>query len=179
LRQVTIDASRCTPVASDADEDVLDDAHLYLRLPVKDKKGNLRIVDGQCAICILEYEPDDKIVWSGLQCRHAFHADCVLTWLAKGKKRCPTCRQWFVPESESRAEDEKREHLERLQAIASSSEATNETQDDSQSHLENSSTAVVLGTSEDDQLLHVSPLPIDLDTECGNASDVVPFNEMP
>ena len=164
--------ARCTPVASDTE-----DVHSYLRLLVKDKKGNLRIVDGQCAICILEYEPDDKVVWSGLQCQHAFHTDCMLTWLAKGMKRCPTWRQWFVPECGSRIENKKQEHLERLQALASSNEATNETQDDSRSHFENSSTAVALGTAEDVKLFHVS-LPIDVDVECGNVSDVVPFDEM-
>ena len=34
---------------------------------------------------------------TGLACSHAFHYECILPWLIKGKKRCPICRDWFVP----------------------------------------------------------------------------------
>ena len=159
----------CLPVACDETDD---DAQLYLRLPVKDEQGNSRIVDGQCAICFSDYEPDDTVVWSGLQCQHAFHTDCILPWLAKGKKRCPTCRHWFVPGT--RIEDQKQELEERLRAEAEAapSDATTLV-DDSQSPAENSSsTAIGLGTPDDDDSpVHVS-LPLDVDVEGGNASDV-------
>ena len=170
----------CIPLACDENDE---DAQLYLRLPVKDEQGNGRIVDGQCAICFSDYEPDDKVVWSGLQCQHAFHADCLLPWLAKGKKRCPTCRHWFVPGT--RIEDQKQELEERLRAetegrAASSGPLDVTTQEDSQQiHVENSSrTAVQLGTPEDDddQPVHVS-LPLDVDVEGGIASTVVPLND--
>jgi hypothetical protein len=39
------------------------------------------------------------VVWSGLKCQHAFHDECILPWLSKGKKRCPICRLWFDPSS--------------------------------------------------------------------------------
>lgn len=77
-----------------------EEAHLYIRLPVTCSKnsGNLRTVDAHCAICLGEYEAGEKIVWSALlQCQHAFHDECILPWLSKGKKRCPICRHWFVP----------------------------------------------------------------------------------
>ena len=70
----------------------------FLCLPVNDVSGNPRKVDTECSICISEYEAGDEVVWSTRRsCPHAFHADCMLRWLSKGKKRCPTCRHFFVP----------------------------------------------------------------------------------
>lgn len=75
-----------------------DTAHRCVRLPVLKEDGqNYASVDAHCAICLGEYEAGDQIVWSALECRHAFHSECILPWLAKGKKRCPCCRHWFVP----------------------------------------------------------------------------------
>jgi hypothetical protein len=70
----------------------------FLCLPVHDESGNPRKVDTECSICISEYEAGDEVVWSTRRlCPHAFHADCMLSWLSKGKKRCPICRHFFVP----------------------------------------------------------------------------------
>jgi Ring finger domain len=110
-------------------------AHLYLRLPPKnatDDKGftgnpepdsqtrkedctstgtlGIRHVDGQCALCIDDYEEGDKVAWSDLECPHAFHQECITQWLGKGKKRCPVCRHWFVPGA--RIDDQKKAHGE-------------------------------------------------------------------
>lgn len=86
----------CEPVIVSDETD--EDAHPFVRLPVYDKQGtNKRSVDAECSICFCEYEKGDKIVWSDLKCRHAFHKECILPWLVKGKKRCPVCRHWFVP----------------------------------------------------------------------------------
>jgi Ring finger domain len=74
------------------------ETHAYLRLPAKDVDGKPRCVEASCSICLGAYEPGDKVVWSGLdECKHCFHDECILPWLSKGKKRCPMCRQWFVP----------------------------------------------------------------------------------
>ena len=170
-----------TPAAACDAQD--EDAQLYLRLPDKDDQGNPRIVDGQCAICVSDYMLDDKVVWSGLQCQHAFHAACILPWLANGKKHCPTCRQLFVPGTGTRIEDPKQEcadeglRPEAEPTAALSSETTDETSDiDSQSHSANSSPVVGLDTSDNnDQHVDVL-LPLDLDVECGNASNVAPTN---
>ena len=55
-------------------------------------------VDKECSICLSDYEVGDQVVWSPLdECPHAFHKDCLMQWLTKGKKRCPLCRNWFVP----------------------------------------------------------------------------------
>ena len=159
-------------VACDAQKE---DARLYLRLPDKDDQGNPRAVDGQCAICVSDYLPDDKVVWSGLQCQHAFHAACILPWLANGKKHCPTCRQLFVPGTGTRIEDSKQEcadeglRAESEPTPALSSETTDETSDaDSQSHS-------AITSDNNDQHVDVL-LPLDLDVECGNASNVAPTN---
>jgi hypothetical protein len=93
------DEEHCTqssslPNCNSADSET----HAYLRLPAKDLNGKPRCVEANCSICLGAYEPGDKVVWSGLdECKHCFHDECILPWLSKGKKRCPMCRQWFVP----------------------------------------------------------------------------------
>jgi hypothetical protein len=87
-----------------------EDAHRYLKLPVRNDVGMYRHVDGQCALCIDDYEIGDFVVWSDLHCTHAFHKECIMQWLSKGKKRCPICRNWFVPGA--RIEDQKKLHGE-------------------------------------------------------------------
>jgi len=74
-----------------------------LRLSSEKPNGG-RIVPGVCAICLCEYEPDDEISWSPEPlCQHAFHKDCIISWLAKkDEAKCPVCRQDFchLPASE-------------------------------------------------------------------------------
>lgn len=66
-----------------------------LRLPAS--TGG-RCVDGTCALCLDDYCVGDEVVWSSCpECKHVFHKECFLSWLSKGKKRCPICRNWFVP----------------------------------------------------------------------------------
>lgn len=69
-----------------------------------------RYVEGTCALCLDEYHAGDIIVISPLQhCQHhVFHKDCLFRWLAKGKKRCPICRHWFVPGA--KIEDQQQAH---------------------------------------------------------------------
>lgn len=72
--------------------------HLLLTLPVKNEEGEVRRVSGHCAICIAEYTVGETVVWStNNNCPHAYHENCILTWLARGKKRCPICRKTFAP----------------------------------------------------------------------------------
>lgn len=91
-----------------------EDVQLYIRLPIqashKCHKGQ-RAVEAHCAICFSNYEPGEKVAWSGEEhCKHAFHYDCIMPWLSNGKKRCPVCRHWFVPGA--RIEDQKQDLLE-------------------------------------------------------------------
>lgn len=65
-----------------------------------------------CAVCLAEYETGDAIVWSlNPDCKHVFHDDCILTWLSRGKKRCPCCRKQFAGEP-------KKEEVENTAAAA-------------------------------------------------------------
>lgn len=60
---------------------------------------NMRLVPNLCAICLSDYEVGEAIVWSSnLSCEHAFHTDCMESWLMKqrGAPLCPCCRQDFV-----------------------------------------------------------------------------------
>mmetsp|Transcript_67291 Transcript_67291/g.111419 ORF Transcript_67291/g.111419 Transcript_67291/m.111419 type:complete len:203 (-) Transcript_67291:30-638(-) len=43
----------------------------------------------ECAICLSDFQEGDQV--SMLQCRHAFHAECVERWL-QSCGRCPVCR---------------------------------------------------------------------------------------
>jgi hypothetical protein len=61
-------------------------------------------VSGACTICLCPYEAGDRVSWSPLtsastgtgQCTHAFHTDCITTWLSKkDEPKCPVCRQDF------------------------------------------------------------------------------------
>lgn len=58
--------------------------------------GN-RDVPGFCAICLCHYEVEEEVSWSPqAACQHAFHRDCILSWLSKKEEpQCPVCRQEF------------------------------------------------------------------------------------
>jgi Ring finger domain len=74
------------------------DCRRCIRLPTQDSSGHPRLVEGVCHICFCDYEVGDEIVWSALPaCHHAYCKKCISSWLNRGKKRCPICRQWFVP----------------------------------------------------------------------------------
>ena len=156
-----------------------EDAHLYLRLPIMGKNGTCRTVDAHCAICFSEYEAGDKVVWSGLQCQHAFHGECILPWLSKGKKRCPVCRHWFVPGA--RIEDQMKELEQRSRSnseVGGESETTDETEDShSRSEgLERAAVDIESGDSgaipaQQDPLTTVAP-GLEIESEVSDKEDV-------
>lgn len=81
-----------------------------------------REVPNGCAICLSEFEVEDRVTWSAnAECLHVFHEDCLLKWmLSVGRKSreqqlndansqqdaveaatdfpmlCPCCRQQFI-----------------------------------------------------------------------------------
>ncbi|EAU80868.2 hypothetical protein CC1G_03044 [Coprinopsis cinerea okayama7 len=48
----------------------------------------------RCLICLDDYDHEDDI--RIMNCRHAFHKDCVDKWLQTGKNNCPACRSTGV-----------------------------------------------------------------------------------
>ncbi|TKY54631.1 RING-H2 finger protein ATL13 [Spatholobus suberectus] len=49
-----------------------------------------------CAVCLCEFEPDDKLRLLP-KCSHAFHVECIDTWLLS-HSTCPLCRASLLPE---------------------------------------------------------------------------------
>lgn len=56
-------------------------------------------VAGDCAICLAEFLPDHQLRLLP-QCLHAFHVECIDTWLAGESQICPVCRSG-IPRSDS------------------------------------------------------------------------------
>ncbi|MQM08887.1 hypothetical protein Taro_041745 [Colocasia esculenta] len=49
-----------------------------------------------CAVCLCEFEPDDRLRLLP-RCSHAFHLECIDTWLL-AHSTCPLCRGSLVPD---------------------------------------------------------------------------------
>jgi len=52
---------------------------------------------GSCCICCCEFVAGDRLM--SLHCKHAFHPECISTWL-RAKRTCPICKRSAVGESE-------------------------------------------------------------------------------
>lgn len=49
-----------------------------------------------CQICLDDFAVGDEVRASrNIQCRHLFHSDCIVLWLAN-QDLCPVCRQDFL-----------------------------------------------------------------------------------
>ena len=62
---------------------------------VKDDPLNDADHERLCCICLAEYQPGDRVL-RGETCRHQFHWQCCLEWMAKPQDHCPYCRQLLV-----------------------------------------------------------------------------------
>lgn len=60
------------------------------RLEKKHYKQNLQENGENCAICLVEFNAEDKVITLP-KCEHTFHSECVVDWLKK-KPLCPMCR---------------------------------------------------------------------------------------
>ncbi|KAI3446679.1 hypothetical protein Pfo_003344 [Paulownia fortunei] len=66
-------------------------------LPVFNYKAIIGVKDPfDCAVCLCEFEPEDKLRLLP-KCSHAFHMDCIDTWLLS-HSTCPLCRASLVPD---------------------------------------------------------------------------------
>jgi Ring finger domain len=80
----------------DYTSDMDHDHGLLVRLPSGPANAN-RTIPGVCAICLCPYVEGDQVSWSPEpECQHAFHTDCIVSWLCKkDEPKCPVCRQEF------------------------------------------------------------------------------------
>ena len=52
----------------------------------------------ECPICLDTYSIGDDIAWSkNEKCHHAFHLDCIMSWLMENDE-CPMCRRDYLSE---------------------------------------------------------------------------------
>ncbi|KAI3444095.1 hypothetical protein Pfo_000760 [Paulownia fortunei] len=66
-------------------------------LPVFNYKAIIGVKDPfDCAVCLCEFEAEDKLRLLP-QCSHAFHMDCIDTWLLS-HSTCPLCRASLLPD---------------------------------------------------------------------------------
>jgi len=56
-----------------------------------------------CAVCLSEFEDDEQLRWLP-KCSHAFHPDCIDTWLFS-HTTCPVCRTSLVPTDDGNPTD--------------------------------------------------------------------------
>jgi len=93
------------------EDDIFDESEYKLLLPSRESRcdnkndiekgstnSNKRCISGECVICLAPYRIDETVIWSPNKlCTHAYHKDCILTWLSKkGVYECPCCRNDFV-----------------------------------------------------------------------------------
>ena len=82
-----------------------DARELVLQLPTDKSSQKRRCRDANCSICMMCYEDGDEVIWSpNSKCVHCYHSDCILTWLSRGKKKCPCCRMDFIPKNSENEE---------------------------------------------------------------------------
>ena len=70
-----------------------------ITLPDNPSKNGSRVVPAGCAICLCSYQVGDFVTWSEMvECKHAFHLDCITSWFAKKEEemKCPCCRSDFI-----------------------------------------------------------------------------------
>ncbi|KAL7468841.1 hypothetical protein ACHAXS_009076 [Conticribra weissflogii] len=96
-------------------------------LELEDYHGSKNFDVETCAICLEPYRENDSVSYSKHQnCAHAFHTDCILSWLKdEHRNDCPCCRgpylhlvvyeqddEYFGPNSSSREDSNNNYHLD-------------------------------------------------------------------
>ena len=66
----------------------------------KSNKNETTKIQNKCAVCTEEFGNQEKI--STLDCKHAFHTECIVPWL-QIQNTCPNCR-FVLPKKETNLE---------------------------------------------------------------------------
>ncbi|XP_017638091.1 E3 ubiquitin-protein ligase ATL4-like [Gossypium arboreum] len=69
---------------------LLDSLPLFTFSSITSRTNKDSTVSGDCAVCLSKFEPMDQLRLLPLCC-HAFHAQCIDTWLTSNRT-CPLCR---------------------------------------------------------------------------------------
>ncbi|MCO5575047.1 hypothetical protein L7F22_028844 [Adiantum nelumboides] len=80
-------------------------------LPIFFYKSVTGLKEGaDCAVCLCEFEGEDRLRLLP-KCSHAFHMDCIDTWLLS-HSTCPLCRRSLLPDDASIAANQHGLHLD-------------------------------------------------------------------
>lgn len=77
----------------------LDEALIKSITVCKYKRGDGLVEGSDCAVCLSEFQEDESLRLLP-KCSHAFHLQCIDTWL-KSHSNCPLCRAYIVSFSDS------------------------------------------------------------------------------
>ncbi|CAN1165564.1 Putative RING-H2 finger protein ATL49 [Linum perenne] len=75
---------------SGVDQSFIDTLPIFLYKSILVGPGSAKSDPFDCAVCLSEFEPEDKLRLLP-NCSHAFHMDCIDTWLLS-HSTCPLCR---------------------------------------------------------------------------------------
>ncbi|WCJ23064.1 RING/U-box superfamily protein [Euphorbia peplus] len=83
--------NRVSPeIATDPVFSLIDSLPVFTYSSIKRRSAAAGGGGGDCAVCLSKFEPDDQLRLLPLCC-HAFHVDCIDTWL-QSNQTCPLCR---------------------------------------------------------------------------------------
>lgn len=69
---------------------LVDSLPMFTFASIKRGTANSAMISGDCAICLSKFQAEDQLRLIPLCC-HAFHTDCIDTWL-NANQSCPLCR---------------------------------------------------------------------------------------
>jgi hypothetical protein len=103
------------------------DQLIILKPNISNSNSNNSNSSLSCAICLLDYQSNDKISWShNRRCNHHFHAPCIQQWLCQERDDCPCCRHDYLAlSSDEEEEEEERSAEEESERTETSSQENN------------------------------------------------------
>jgi len=61
------------------------------------------LIGTDCVICFLPYKEGDVVsVSNNKNCSHVYHVDCILNWLSADHDTCPSCRENYLDDKETK-----------------------------------------------------------------------------